>query len=72
LSIQFIFCWLIVPFTFLDAELLHTVVEDDEDEDVMADGGEAIEGTDVQAVQRRMHRCIRVLAKFNQRAKKGR
>ena len=56
----------------MDAELLHAVVEDDEDDDEMATDGEANGGTDVQAVQRRIQHSIRVLAKFNQRAEKGR
>jgi 25S rRNA (cytosine2870-C5)-methyltransferase len=80
----------------MDAEALHTVVENDEDDDDMATDGEedangdidaepfhlptpaerdeekAKGGPDVQAVQRRMQHCIRVLARFNQRAEKGR
>jgi ribosomal RNA methyltransferase Nop2 len=80
----------------MDAELLHTVVENDDDDDEMATDGEedangdidaepfhlptpaerdeekAKGGPDVQAVQRRMQHCIRVLAKFSQRAEKGR
>ena len=80
----------------MDAELLHAVVENDEDDDEMATDGEedangdidaepfhlptpaerdeekAKGGPDVQVVQRRMQHCIRVLAKFSQRAEKGR
>jgi ribosomal RNA methyltransferase Nop2 len=80
----------------MDAEVLHTVVENDEDDDDMATDGEEDAngdidaepfhlptpaerdeeklkgGPDVQAVQRRMQHCIRVLAQFNQRAEKGR
>lgn len=80
----------------MDAEILHTVVENDEDDDDMATDGEedvngdidaepfhlptpverdeekAKGGPDVQVVQRRMQHCTRVLAKFNQRAEKGR
>ena len=57
-----------------DADLLDTAVEvvDDDDED---DGDEMVtdgEAEGVTAVQRRMQKCIRVLAKFNQRAEKGR
>ena len=43
--------------------------DDEDDGDEMVTDGEA-EG--VTAVQRRMQKCIRVLAKFNQRAEKGR
>ena len=80
----------------MDAEVLHTVVENDEDDGDMATDGEedvngeidvepfhlptpaerdeekARGGPDVQAVQRRMQHCTRILAKFNQRAEKGR
>ena len=80
----------------MDAEALHTVVENDEDDDDMATDGEedangdidaepfhlptpaerdeekAKGGPDVQAVQRRMQHCIRILAQFNQRVEKGR
>lgn len=80
----------------MDAEVLHTVVEEDEDDDAMATDGEedangdidvepihlptpaerdeekAKGGPDVQAIQRRMQHCIRVLAQFNKRAEKGR
>ena len=80
----------------MDAELLHSVVENDEHNDEIATDGEedvngdidaepfhlpnlaerdeekAKGGPDVQAVQKRMQHCIRVLAKFNQRAEKGR
>ena len=50
----------------IDAEPFHlpTLAEMDEEK--------AKGGPDVQAVQRRMQHCIRVLAKFNQRAEKGR
>ena len=80
----------------MDAEVLHTVAENDEDDDDMATDGEedangdidaepfhlptpaerdeekAKGGPDIQAVQRRMQHCIRVLAQFSQRAEKGR
>lgn len=79
----------------MDAEVLHTVVENEDDDDMATDGEEDLNGDidaepfhlptpaerdeekakggpDVQAVQRRMQHCIRVLAQFNQRAEKGR
>ena len=50
----------------IDAEPFHLPTSAERDEE------KAKGGPDVQAVQRRMQHCIRVLAKFNQRAEKGR
>ena len=66
-----------------DEDDMATDGEEDADGDISAepfllptpaerDEEKAKGGPDVQAVQRRMHHCVRVLAKFNRRAEKGR